>query len=446
MSSVYWWRSGLLTLFNRSSSLLFNLLGFILLVRYILSTHEYGIWTLYFTVTSLVEVSRNGLIKNALIKNLVQADSNEVYGQVFSASLLINFVFILSCYLVLLLGSPLLVDVWGAHQLTEMFMWYGVSALGLILFSQLEFLQQANMRFEGVMLATFTRNGTFFLVVVSLMLWTPGDILLKLVWGQALSIFLGLAVSAIFAKRFIKGKLVLKKNKVKELFHFGKYTLATNLTTVIYKDTDQMMIGAMISPSAVAIYNAAIKINSFAQVPSMAMAEIAFPKSVESGHSKGTSAQKYMYEKSVGVVLAILFPVVIGVLLFPKFIINTIAGPEYLAAAVVLQLTILYIPFIPFSRQFGVIIESIGKPKINSSIELGSAVLNLVLNYFFILSFGIMGAVYATLIARLLKLIIQSLVLKKMIRVDILNAFTYMFAFYREIPQLLGRIPGKVSK
>ena len=208
MSSVYWWRSGLLTLFNRSSSLLFNLLGFVLLVRYILSTHEYGIWTLYFTVTSLVEVSRNGLIKNALIKNLVQADSDEVRGQVLSASLLINFSFVLLCYLVLLLGSPLLVKVWEAEQLTEMFMWYGISALGLILFSQLEFLQQANMRFEGVMLATFTRNGIFFLVVVSLMVWTPGDILIKLVWGQALSIFLGLAVSAIFARRFMKGKLV----------------------------------------------------------------------------------------------------------------------------------------------------------------------------------------------------------------------------------------------
>jgi O-antigen/teichoic acid export membrane protein len=65
--SSYWIRSAFYTILQRFSLTFFGLINFIILVR-VLTTAEMGTWALFLTVTSVFEVTKSGLLKNAHIK------------------------------------------------------------------------------------------------------------------------------------------------------------------------------------------------------------------------------------------------------------------------------------------------------------------------------------------------------------------------------------------
>jgi lipopolysaccharide exporter len=66
-------------------------------------------------------------------------------------------------------------------------------------------------------------------------------------------------------------------------------------------------------------------------------------------------------------------------------------------------------------------------------IVISTAILNLALNYFFILKFGVLGAAYATLISNCIGFTIAQSILKKQLQVNILHTFIYAYRFYPEM-------------
>jgi lipopolysaccharide exporter len=106
-----------------------------------------------------------------------------------------------------------------------------------------------------------------------------------------------------------------------------------------------------------------------------------------------------LYERSVGLLVAMILPVAILCLIFAKWIIIIIAGEDYIEAAPILQIIILATLIQPYIRQFGTTMDSIGKPKINFYLLVFIAVINIGTNYFFISTFGLIGAAFGTLTA-----------------------------------------------
>ena len=79
----YWINSGLFTFGQRGFIMLFNIVGFMILAR-VLSKEELGIWALFLIFVTIVEVSKNGFIKNAIIKYLASSEKEDL------GSLLLN--------------------------------------------------------------------------------------------------------------------------------------------------------------------------------------------------------------------------------------------------------------------------------------------------------------------------------------------------------------------
>jgi lipopolysaccharide exporter len=65
--SNYWLKSGTYTILQRFFNVLFGFGAFAILVR-VMPKNEFGVWALFVSVTSLIEVARIGLIQNALKK------------------------------------------------------------------------------------------------------------------------------------------------------------------------------------------------------------------------------------------------------------------------------------------------------------------------------------------------------------------------------------------
>ena len=427
----YWLKSGLFTIAGRLSVIIFGLGSVVLLLR-ALSKGDFGTWALFLTITAFVEVGRMGLLRNALIKFLADSESDEDYARISTASMVLNailtiFFIILLCLLALPLSNFL-----QAPELQPMLYVYAITTTLLIPFTQFNSVQQANFDFVGTFWSNFARQGLFFIYILGSFVSGAEITIVGLAIFQVITAAVGAIVSWWFTRPYIKMSRTIDWSWISKLFHFGKFVFGTNLSTMIYKSIDKLMLGSMLSPVAVGIYELAIKITNLAEVPTFSVASIVFPQSAKAIKTEGLSGIKTLYEKSVGAILAILLPFIGLVLLFPEWVITIIAGEKYLDAIPVLQLTMLYGLFIPFAVQFGTVLDSIGKPKINFYYTLLGASLNIIFNYLFISNFGLIGAAYGTLTTYLLTFTIMQWTLYRELKVRFYNVFQHIFPFYKE--------------
>ncbi len=439
----YWLRSGIYTMLIRASAMLFGLGGFYFLAR-ALPKADFGAWALFLMVTSLIEVARNALIQNAFVKFYL---SNEPADRpkITTASLTINVLLSLVSVVVLLAVAPLLSILWDAPELSFMLYFYAITTLILIPFSQSEFIHQANFDFRGVFWGHFTRMGTLFSFIAFMYLTAQAFSLYQLVIVHCIAALLGAGVLTSFAKPYYKLTRVIDWSWVKRLFNYGKYVFGTGVSSMILNSIDSWMLGSLIGKAAVATYSTALKITNLVEVPTNAIAAMVFPQSAKRIETEGKSAAKHLYEKSVGTLLAMIIPGIIFVLLIPGPLISLVAGDKYLDAVPILQITMIYGLFMPFGRQFGIILDSIGKPKVNFYFILFSASLNVGLNYFFIHATGmqIIGAAYGTLTTYVVTFIGTQILLKRELDVRTLNTFVYAVKFYPEMYKMGKRLWNK---
>jgi lipopolysaccharide exporter len=188
--------------------------------------------------------------------------------------------------------------------------------------------------------------------------------------------------------------------------------------------------------------NIAMRFINLADLPSQTLGDILFPKSAQSETSNNPSRIKYYYEKTVGASLCVVMPLVIFVLLFPKAIIYVLAGPQYYDAIPYLQLIAITSITLAFLKQYGVIMDSTGKPAINLLTITVIAIVHVGFLYFFISKFQFIGAGYALLASHFVGFACTQLLLYKLFGINFLNAFKYAFNFY---PEFFKIIAEKVS-
>lgn len=441
----YWLKSGIFTLFERFSLVLFGFGSYFFQVR-ILTKEEFGIWALFLTVTSLIEVARNGLIQNAQIKFMASSPAEE-HPKIITASLALNVILTVFSVVCLFLFAGLISTLYTSPALKGMLYFYVLTTISLIFHSQFNFIQQGSFDFKGIFWSNFIRQGSFFLFIILCFVTSYKISLINLVNLQTLSAVLGAGTSFFFVRKYLKFSRTLDWEWVKKLFGYGKFVFGTNISSTIFKSIDQLMLGSIVSTSSVAVYNTAVRITNLVEVPTVSVAAIVFPQSAKRMATEGKDAVKYLYEKSVGLILALIIPIVVVVMLFAKPIILVIASAKYLDAVPILQVTILYSLFFPFSRQFGTVLDSIGMAKTNFYFIVFSAALNVVINYVFIKTFGIMGAAYGSLTAHTICFILNQIILTRILKVSFMNTLIHAKAFYIDGLAMSGHfVRQKLSK
>jgi len=408
--------------------LIFGFGSFYLLIRH-LPQYEFGVWALFLTITTIIEMSRNGLIQNGLIKLLTSHEASQA-NQIINASWIVNLVYSVVVFLLLLSASPLLNKVFDSNELGDMFMYYGITILLLIPFSQFNYIQQSKFSFSGIFWSTVIRQSSFFLAVLVIYLSEYQITLVQLVEIQAICTLLGLIIAFFSAKKFLQTAWDWNWAITKKVLQFGKYVMGTNLCSLLYKSMDQLSVGYFLSANFVAIYNAAVRMSNLIEYPSTAIAEVVYPQSAFRTSQGGDSAARSLYEKSVGLTLAITLPVIFLTICFADYIIYFIAGPEYAGAANILRVTMLFGLFTAFTRQFGTVMDSSGRPEVNFRMLLFILIVNIFSNYFFIRYAGVMGAAYGTLLSHVIFFFISQYYLAKVFKVQLSRVFSSMVQYY----------------
>ena len=425
--------------------MLFFNLGTVFILWRVLDKPTCSIWVIFLLITSFIEVGRTGLLQNGLMTYIGQTPQSE-HAKINTASLFLSLILsVLFSIFLLTSGS------WVGHffnqnpetiaQIASLLSIYAGTTLVLSGLYQFNFIQQANLDFRGLFWSSFIKNGLLFFYVLYLKLTNNAFNLNHLAICQWVAAIPATLAAYLFAHKYFVLDKKLDWHWVKKLFHYGKYTFGTNMATMTYKNVDRLIL-SMFLLDKVSTYDLAIKINTLTEVPTMTLAAILFPKSAQNAskiqNTEGVNTAKYLYEKSVGVLLAILLPAVLFVLIFADLIIWVIGSEKYMESAPILRVTIFYGVFMAFAMQFGTILDSIGKPKLNFYITLLGAVINLSFNFIFIKWLGLYGAAYGSLTAMTIMFIIMQIILNRLLGIKAWHTLNYMMAFYKEIWEKLS--------
>ncbi len=426
--SSYWIKSGTYTFLLQLTSIGFSFGGFFILVRQ-LSKEDFGVWSLFLAITSLVEVTRNGLIQNAQIKySAATADAD--YRKILTASFALNFVFCGLVALIFLLTARSIGQWSGAPRLEPMLVFYILTLLASLPGSQFNFIQQANLDLRGVFVTNFIRQGFFFFTILALSLWGISLHLMQLTFLMTGFAALASGVAYLQSRKYLRFSKSLDAGWMKQLYNYGKFSLGTSLGSTLSGIINQILLSSVLSPASLAVFGTVSRVNTLAEVPVSTLATIVFPQSAIRAEKNGKDSVRHLYEKSVAWLLAFNIPAVIFVEIFAHEIIWLIAGEAYIHAVPYLRVSILLMLLVPFTRQFGTVMDSLGKPDINFYLLLFNAVTSVVLCYTLLRLYGLIGVFWGSLFSLMTSVVINSFFLRRELDVKFWNVFRYVRLFY----------------
>jgi lipopolysaccharide exporter len=433
--SSFWIYSVFFTLLNRFSLIAFGLIGYIILAKKVFPTVKLmGIWALFLAIFSLIENIKQGLLRNPMIKFLSEPEYVNHRNKVQSASLTTSILFSILVICLLFFGGALLAKWLNTPELYPLLL-YGIGIIiVLIPFNHFEVLLQAHFKFKAIFYGYFCRQGIFTLsLVIGLVFNKSALTLVNLVKLQIAGQFTGTLVLMYFAKGYFYRKFEMEKTTLLRMFHFGKYIFGTNVFAALGRSADQFISAGFISADVVAYYNVVARINNVMDVPSIAIADVLFPKNVEAMVTSGTEKVRYYFERMVGSIISILAPISILIFLIPHVFIRLLAGSKYYAAVPILQIVILFSFLRPFSYQFGTTMDAIGKPRINFWVNLLTMSLNYGFMFLGLRYTGWLGAAYGAVVSGIISFFIMYLVLNRHIGVRLNETFKYAGFAYREM-------------
>ena len=403
-----------------------------------------GVWALFLGIVALVETIKQGLLRNPMIKFLSEPEYVNNRNKIQSSSLITNILFSLLAILFIFFGGHIFVNWLSTPALYPLVQWGILLILLLIPFNHFEVLLQAHFKFRHIFYGYFFRQGIFLTCVIILLIFHKSSLtLINLVKLQILALAFGTIVLWYFARAYFYRKFDVEKKTMLRMFHFGKYIFGTNVFSAFGRSADQFITAGLISPEVVAYYNVVARINNMMDVPSIAVADVLFPKNVEAMANSGKEKVRYYFERTVGSIISILAPISLLIFFIPHLFIMILAGNKYYKAVPILQTVILFSFLRPFSYQFGATMDAIGKPKINFWVNLISMCLNYGFMYIGLRYTGWMGAAYGAVVSAIISFAIMYAVLNKTIGVNLRETFRYVGFAYKEIFSIIKKLLNK---
>jgi len=442
LRSSFWLHSIFYTLLQRFSLFFFGAVSYILLTRAFGTDKEsMAVWALYLAILNIFEMVKQGLLRNSTIKYFSSPAYANKKDEVQSSSLALNIAFSLLIVILFLGFAPLISSLLKSPALQPLLWWSVMFVLVLIPFNHCEILLLANYRFNGIFWAYFIRQAIYFGGIVLLFFFLREYFtLMNLLILQVLSLFVGSVIMFYASQSLLMKKFHYDVKIIRDIFNFGRYTFGTNLFSNVARSLDHFVTANVLSPAEgkhyVAFYNVVGRVNNMIDVPSLAIADVLYPKNVETLEKDGMGKVKYHFERMTGTILAIIIPASLLIFVFPQIIVYVLAGKQYTGAIYILQLTILFSIVRPVGYLFGSTLDAIGKPKVNFWTTGGYMVFTLLVNYICLSQFGGIGAAYATMIVYTLSSWVMIVILKRYVGIEVSKIGKYTIQTYSDIIKL----------
>jgi len=219
------------------------------------------------------------------------------------------------------------------------------------------------------------------------------------------------------------------KSTLKDLFRFSLPFTPNLLLAWILASSDRYFIVHLLSLSDNAVYSVAYSLVNVLGLFYMPLGFVMYPLLVELWEKDQKTVVKDLLEKSTRVYIFFIIPSIFGLyVLGPKLIIM-LATSDYIVHPTLILWISLGILFLGFEQINVYVIHLIKKTYYTTIIISIAAVLNIILNYFFIKAIGIEGAAISTFISYLFLAIFVALLARKSLHYSFDIKFTLKCIF-----------------
>lgn len=368
-----------------------NLVVSMLTARY-LGPSNYGLINYAASIVAfLVPVMQLGF-RSTLVQEFIEKPEEE--GKTLGTALGMN----LFSALLGIAGVILFVSVVNYGERTTIIV-CGLYSTNLI-FQALEMTQYW---FQSKLLSKYT-SLTMLLayVVVSLYkiyLLVTGKSIYWFAISQAIDYMIISVVLLIIYKKIGGQKLSFSFPRGKEMFSKSRFYIVSSLMVTIFQQTDRFMLKIMLDDAATGYYSAAATCAGIASFVYAAIIDSMRPTILTA--KKKSQAD---FEKNVSRLYAIIFWLSLAqcvfMTLFADPVVNILYGEAYAPAINVLRLLVWYVTYSYFGSVRNIWILAEGKQRYLWIINLSGALLNVILNYYFIPIWGTVGAAFASFVTQ----------------------------------------------
>lgn len=166
----------------------------------------------------------------------------------------------------------------------------------------------------------------------------------------------------------------------------------------IIGETGVLMLGMFRTEAEVGYYAIAVKLATLTSFVLQAVNSMAGPKFSELFHSNQMEELFYIAKKSAKLIFFITTPILLGLLIFGKYILVLLYGADFSIAYIALVLLIIGQFINSISGSTAIFMNMTGHQSIFRNIIVSAAILNISLNWMLIPPLGITGAAFSAMI------------------------------------------------
>jgi O-antigen/teichoic acid export membrane protein len=389
-----------------------------------LNIQDVGIWGLFTATLLLMDTFRSGFLTTAFIK-FYAGSSPERAAEIAGSAWVIG---ICITALLFLVNIPFLFFLKEINDpgYILFFQWSGLCFIFMLPQFIATCVLQGEQRFDRMLYVRFVNQGSFVLFIIILIIIHKIDVM-----GVLYSYLLSYLITSIYTLATGWARINTIKNRsrkgIMELFHFGKFSVGTTLSSNMFGFSDTFIINLMLGKAAIAIYNLGQNLMQLVEILLRSFAATAMPSLSAAYNQQSNYGVIYIMKKYVGMLTMILIPIAICGWALAEVPIYIIGGHKYMdtEAANVFRLFLTFSLLYPADRFFALTLDVIHKPKINFYKVLVMLGANIIFDLLGIYIFhNIYGIALATVMPVLVGVIIGFWALNKYQKFTFLSVYT----------------------
>ena len=376
------------------------------IVARFLGSSDYGLLTLGLAIFGFIGILATLGLRSGVLRYVSffrgKEDLRKVKGAITSSLRITLFLGILAGLILFLFSNFIGITIFDKPQLSIILKILAVSLpfLGMLQVFLGAFIGFQKQKYEVISDKLF-RGITIIVLTIILVLLGFG------VFGAAIAYSLTVILTTILAfilfekKTFRLLKTQIKSIRItKALLKFSWPLTFTYFFGFIISYTDTLMLGYLRTNSEVGIYNTAIPTAGLLLIPAVALFLNMISSMTSLYAKKKTKEFIQVYKASTKWVFMINFPLFLFFIAFPASILIILFGREYaLGATSLIILAFGYLLYSTITYPSATLLSMVEKTKSILYSQIIAAVINIILNLFLIVRYGMVGAAIATSIS-----------------------------------------------
>ncbi|WP_231459348.1 lipopolysaccharide biosynthesis protein [Pedobacter sp. Leaf132] len=373
---------------------LFGMITLSILYRSLTVT-DIGIYIFFLAIIGLMDNLRAGFLTITIVKFFSGTSEErglEVAGSAWLLALVVSATFI-----IINIPTYFIANYVSDKGLVLFLKYFSIISLITLPCFMTDCIVQASKRFDRLLWLRVFNQGAYTVSIFAFAFLGKLNLTTVMYTFIGSNLFAGIIVLAL-RWTMISSVFKAKSNTAWELFHFGKYSMGTNISSNLFGVTNTFIINFLIGPAALAMYNLGGKLLQIVEIPLLSFVTSGMPL-LSTNYNNGEKARMvYTLKKLVGMLTIVLIPVVILSVIFAEPIINLLGGKGYVAneAPNLFRIFMIIALLYPADRFFAIGVDIIHQPKINFYKIIVMSLVNIAAVFAFV---GIYHSVYSVAIA-----------------------------------------------